>query len=186
MFKKGNKESVRPYEAANRFGAPVANALQRFADDYLAFWARCKRASVLWDWINGVSVERIEEAYTVNPYQGKIGYGDIRKFADSTRFHLSAAHRITNILFVAGGPAEGTIDKLLKQLEIGLPAHALGLVDISIQLTRGDYLALLGAGIHDPNQVWECSDEQLSQVLGPLVGRLLASKRPGGLHPAPI
>jgi helicase len=178
MFKKGNKETVRPREAATRFGAPVANALQRFADDYFAYCARCKRASILWDWINGVSVERIEETYTANRYQGKIGYGDIRKFADSTRFHLSAAHRITNILFVSGGPTEGAIDRLLRQLEIGMPAQALGLVDIPVDLTRGDYLVLLGAGIHNPDQVWQRSDEQLSQLLGPLVGRLLASKRP--------
>jgi len=170
MFKKGNKETVRPHEAASRFGATVVNALQRFSDDYFAYYARCKRASILWDWINGVSVERIEETYTANPYQGKIGYGDIRKFADSTRFHLSAAHRITNILFVSGGPTEGTIDRLLRQLEIGMPAQALGLVDIPVDLTRGDYLALLGAGIHNPDQVWQRSDEQLSHLLGPLVG----------------
>jgi replicative superfamily II helicase len=178
MFKKGTKESVRPREAASHFGLPVANALQRFADDYFAYYARCKRASILWDWINGVSIERIEETYTANPYQGKIGYGDIRKFADSTRFHLSAAHRITNILFVSGGPTEATIDCLLRQLEFGMPAQALRLVDLPVDLTRGDYLALLSAGIHNPNQVWQHSDEQLSQLLGPLVGRLLSSKRP--------
>jgi hypothetical protein len=178
MFKKGNKETVRPREAANRFGMPVTNALQKFVDDHFAYYARCKRASILWDWINGVSVERIEEAYTANPYQGKIGYGDIRKFADSTRFHLSAAHRLTNILFVSGGPTEETIDRMLRQLEIGLPAQALGLVDIPVGLARGDYLALLSAGIQNPAQVWQRSDEQLSQILGPLVGRLLSSKRP--------
>jgi hypothetical protein len=157
---------------------PVTNALQKFVDDHFAYYARCKRASILWDWINGVSVERIEEAYTANPYQGKIGYGDIRKFADSTRFHLSAAHRLTNILFVSGGPTEETIDRMLRQLEIGLPAQALGLVDIPVGLARGDYLALLSAGIQNPAQVWQRSDEQLSQILGPLVGRLLSSKRP--------
>jgi helicase len=81
-------------------------------------------------------------------------------------------------LFVSGGPTAGTIDCLLRQLEIGMPAQALGLVDISVDLTRGDYLALLGAGIHNPDQVWQRSDEQLSELLGPLVGRLLASKRP--------
>src|SRR5260370_30881903 len=130
MFKKGNKETVRPREAASRFGMAVTNALQKFVDDYFAYYARCKRASILWDWINGVSVERIEEAYTANPYQGKIGYGDIRKIADSTRFHLSAAHRLTKILLVSGGPAEETIDLLLLKLDIGLPAQAPALVDI--------------------------------------------------------
>ncbi|SRR5712691_9773844 len=178
MFKKGTKDTGRPREAANRFGGHVANALQRFADDYFAYYARCKRASILWDWISGVSVERIEEAHTANPYQGKIGYGDIRKFADSTRFHLGGAHRITNILFVSGGPTEDAIDRLLRQLEVGLPASALDLINIPTDLTRGDYLALLGAGIHSPAQVWQRSDEDLARLLGPLIGALLAARRP--------
>lgn len=178
MFKRGTKESVRPSECASRFGLPVTNALQRFADDHFSYYARCKRASILWDWINGVPVGRIEEAYTVNPIQGKIGYGDIRKFADSTRFHLTAAHRITNILFVSGGPTEEAIDRLLRQLEVGLPAAALALIDVPADLTRGDYLTLFNAGITTPGQLWQRSDEQLSQLLGPLVGRILSSKRP--------
>jgi hypothetical protein len=178
MFKRGTKESVRPNETARRFGAPIVTALQRFADDQFAYYARCKRASILWDWINGIPVETIEETYTANPFQGKIGYGDIRKFADATRFHLGAAYRITNILFVAGGPTEESIDQLLRRLELGLPVHALGLVDIPADLTRGDYLALLGAGIQTVDQLWQRSDEQLAPILGPLVGRLVSSKRP--------
>ena len=58
--KKGNKETVRPREAANRFGMPITNALQKFVDDHFACYTRCKRASILWNWISGVSVERIE------------------------------------------------------------------------------------------------------------------------------
>ncbi len=177
MFKKGTKESARPREAASRFGTSIVSALQRFADDQFAYYARCKRASILSDWINGVPVERIEEAYTANPFQGKIGYGDIRKFADATRFHLGAAHRITNILFVTGGPTEESIDRLLRQLEIGLPVQALSLIDVPADLTRGDYLALLRAGIQSVDQLWQRSDEQLTQILGPLVGRLITSKR---------
>jgi helicase len=79
---------------------------------------------------------------------------------------------------VSGGPTEDAIDRLLRQLEIGLPAHSLDMINIPADLTRGDYLALLSAGIHNPAQVWLRSDEQLSQLLGPLVGRILSSKRP--------
>jgi hypothetical protein len=176
MLKKGTKESVRPRESASRFGASIVNVLQRFVEDQFAYYARCKRASILWDWINGVSAERIEAAYTASPFQGKIGYGDIRKFADATRFHLGAAHRITNILFVTGGPTEESIDHLLRQLEIGLPAQALGLIDIPVNLTRGDYLALLRSGIQTVDQLWQRSDDQLTATLGPLTGRLVSSK----------
>ena len=52
------------------------------------------------------------------------------------------------------------------------------LVDIPADLTRGDYLALLGAGIQTVDQLWQRSDEQLAPILGPLVGRLVSSKRP--------
>jgi hypothetical protein len=90
MFKKGNKETVRPREAASRFGMPVTNALQKFVDDYFAYYARCKRASILWDWINGVSVERIEEAYTANPYPGK---NRIRRHKKICGFHAVSSER---------------------------------------------------------------------------------------------
>ncbi len=178
MFKKGVKEGIWAQEAARRFGTPIVNALQRFADDNFSYFARCKRACILWDWISGTAVDKIEEKYSATPFQGKIGYGDIRKFADATRFHLRAAHQITSLLFVTGGPTEDVIDRLLRQLEIGLPADALGIVDIPVDLGRGDYLALLNAGVRTVEQVWQHSDEQVLQILGRLVGRLINSKRP--------
>jgi hypothetical protein len=81
-------------------------------------------------------------------------------------------------LFVTGGPTEDAIDRLLRQLEIGLPADALGIVDIPVDLGRGDYLALVNAGIRTVEQIWQHSDEQVLQMLGRLVGRLINSKRP--------
>ena len=113
LFRRGTKESTWSQEAAVRFEAFVLSGLQRFADDNFSYFARCKRACILFDWIKCVAVSQIEEAYTLNPYQGKIGYGDIRKFADATRFHLRAAHQITTILFVTGGPTEDAIHRLL-------------------------------------------------------------------------
>ena len=66
----------------------------------------------------------------------------------------------------------------MRQLEIGVPVRALGLIDIPVDLTRGDYLALLQGGIQTIDQVWQHSDERLTHILGPLVGRLVCSKRP--------
>jgi hypothetical protein len=77
-----------------------------------------------------------------------------------------------------GGPTEESIDRLLRQLEIGLPVQGLGLIDIPADLTRGDYLILLGAGIQTVDQLWQHPDKQLVQILGPLVGRLVSTKRP--------
>ena len=85
MFKKGTKESVRPREAM-----PAGSACQsqmRCSDSWrtiFRYYARCKRASILWDWINGVSVARIEETYTANPYPGQ---NRIRRHKEVCGFH---------------------------------------------------------------------------------------------------
>ncbi len=178
LFKKGMKESAWAQNVAGRFGHRIVGCLQRFADDNLSYYARCKRACILGDWINGVAVSRIEEIYTATPFAGKIGYDDIRKFGDATRFHLLAAHRITALLFMSGGPTEDAIDRLLKQLEVGLPAQSLGLIEIPVVLTRGDYIELASSGIRTLEDLWLRSDEQIVEILGQVVGRRVASKRP--------
>jgi hypothetical protein len=51
---------------------------------------------------------------------------------------LTQLPQIATILFVAGGPTEDAINKLLRQLEIGVPGDALGITDIPVDLARGD------------------------------------------------
>jgi replicative superfamily II helicase len=181
LFKKGTKENVWTQTVAGRFGNRIVGSLQRFADDRFSYYARCKRACILWDWINGVAVNKIEELYTATPYAGKIGYGDIRKFADATRFHLRAAHQITALLFMSDGPSEEAIDALLRRLEVGLPVDWLRLTELPFVLTRGDYLALASSGIETPEALWSCSDDQILQVLGKVAGRIALSKRPASV-----
>ena len=177
MMKKGTKESIRPQEAASRFGAQIVSALQRMVDDQIAYWARCKRASILWDWITGTPVEEIEARYTVTPFQGKLSYGDIRRFADATRFHLRAAHQITAALFVTDGLPEGSMEQLLRQLETGVPADALSLIEVPVDLARGDYLSLRRAGIRNPEQLWKKTDAEIISILGNTNGSRVVSLR---------
>jgi hypothetical protein len=178
LMRKGQKEAVRPTQAAQRFGPAVIRLLQRYVDDQHDFWARCKRAAILGDWIAGVPVAQIEPEYSATPFQGKIGYGDIRRFADASRFHLRAAYHIAAALSVEYGAQGAEIDVLIKRLEVGLPADALGLLSLPIQLDRGGYLALYRRGARRVADVWTLGDKDLLAVLGRASGTALASRRP--------
>lgn len=59
LFKKGALESSCASEVSRRYGSPVAGLLQRYGVDRHGFWQRCKRAAIVWDWIQGVPVEEI-------------------------------------------------------------------------------------------------------------------------------
>lgn len=166
MVKRGSIEAVWPREAANRYGAEIIRVLQRYAENGFGYFARCKRAAVLWDWINGTDMQTIEQRYSPNPYWGRIGYGDVRKFADATRFHLRAAHQIMTVLYVQGGPTEEAIDTLLKQLEVGIPADTLDLLALPVSLSRGEYLALRKAGVRTASELWALSGEVLKKIIG--------------------
>lgn len=167
VMKRGTKESVRQREAVERCGTEIVRTLQRFPkDSAFSYYARCKRVAVLWDWINGVPIETIEQRYSTTPYQGRIGYGDVRKFADATRFHLRSAYQIADLVLLGEGPDENSVEALLKQLEVGIPADALELLSIPLSLSRGEYLALYQAGVRTPNDLWSLSEGDLNDILG--------------------
>jgi hypothetical protein len=87
----------------------------------------------------GTPLALIEQQYSPSPYQGRIGYRDVWRFADMTRFHLRLAHEIANIIFLGKGPDEESIETLLKQLEVGIPADGLDLLSISV-VCNGSWL----------------------------------------------
>lgn len=156
----------------------VVGLLKRYCDENHDYWARCKRAAILGNWISGVPVSQIEAAYTVTPYQGSISYGDIRKFADNTRFHLRAVYQIAAILFADYGAHGEAIDILIKRLEQWLPSDALPLLELPLQMERGDYLALYQSGAKSPSDVRKFSDDEIKKILGPQKTNRLKVKRP--------
>lgn len=179
MMKRGTAELVRQREAAQRYGPETVRAMQSFARDEWDYLARCKRAALLWDWVSGVPLETIEQRYTPNPFQGRIGHGDVRKFADATRYHLRSAHQIASVMFVGEGQGEESVEALLRQLEAGLPAEALGLLSLPLSLSRGEYLALHAAGVTTPEQFWAATEESLASVLGAARAAQCVKLRPG-------
>jgi helicase len=110
-------------------------------------------------------------------FRGKIEHGDIRRFADSTRFHLRSASEILSILLVERYSQEG-INTVLSQLEVGIPAEALGLLKLPVVFTRGEYLALFAAGMGTVEQFWTASPDILKGILGELRSIQVEKLRP--------
>jgi hypothetical protein len=104
-------------------------------------------------------------------------YGDIRRFADTTRFHLQSASDIIAILLLDKNP-QAELASLLIQLEVGLPAHALGLLQLPLTLTRGEHLNLISLGITTPEQFWAVGSETMSKALGESRARYIEKFRP--------
>lgn len=176
VMKRGQSESVRAGEVAQRFGHQMSQTLQRYCRDQIEFWARCKRAALLHDWIEGTPVDVLEKHYSTTPFGGAIGYGNIIGIADATRFHLRSAHQILVALFPDQPDFLKGLDEILQRLEFGLPSTALPLTKVPVQMTRGQYLALLSAGVHNPDDLRDLNEDQLRYCVGSGTAAMLRSK----------
>jgi helicase len=166
LMTRGRAESARVNDFIVRYSQPMLRLLQRYGADEQELWRRCKRAAILFDWVEGVPVDSLERRYTVNAYAGAIRYGDIVSIADATRFHLRSAHRILAALFPEQPSFLEAVDVVLTRLEFGLPERALPLRKLPVALTRGQCLALLEAGVQTPEAISAMSDAQLVSCVG--------------------
>ncbi|OQP64757.1 hypothetical protein A3860_18535 [Niastella vici] len=167
MFRKGTSESKRVREVAQRFGHEIIQLLQRFVNgDEFKYYARCKRASILFDWTKGISTSDIEDTFkSPNPYFGNISYSNIRAFADFTRFQLRSVHKIATIIFPGAMLDEKTFEDLLKSLETGVPSDCFDLLMPSLEMSREEYLALSNAGIKTKEALYNAPGELLNSLL---------------------
>src|SRR5690606_21200964 len=78
LFKRGrsSKEPAWQRDVSTYYGSDVTQSLQRGAYDQYEYWGRCKRAAILWEWIQGYPIRQIEEKYSTTPYGGNIGGGE--------------------------------------------------------------------------------------------------------------
>jgi helicase len=165
MMKKGTKEAIRATQVSARYGQAIIGILQKYAYDQMEFWARCKRAAVLFDWINGVPLEKIEDEFSTGQYYYRLEHGDVRRFADLTRFHLQSAAELLSII-LAGQVSPPDVDLVIRQLEVGIPSESLALLDLPIPLTRGEYLSLSAYGVRTVSQLWEMDPTILKEAVG--------------------
>jgi replicative superfamily II helicase len=183
VFPKGQRESAWVREAAQMYGHDVATVLQQQARDQLALWARAKRACVLAAWIAGEPTDAIRVRFSITPFQS-MAPGDVRGIADTTRYHLRSAYTIAQLAAPADAPDPAAMDRLLLQLEAGLPADALALLELPITLARGELLALRAAGIRSAADVRAANETVVNDVLGAVRAQDLRAVRRPGQHVA--
>ncbi|WP_295459219.1 DEAD/DEAH box helicase [uncultured Thiodictyon sp.] len=176
VMKRGRSESTRANDVSQRYGYPMTRTLQRYCRDEIEFWRRCKRAALLYDWIEGTQIDVLETRYSSNPFQGTVSYGDITRIADGTRFHLRSAHQILSALFPDQPEFLLGLDRILQQVEMGLPAAALPLMKLPVPLSRGQYLALVAAGCWTPDDVRKLGQERLTECVGSTHASLLRQR----------
>ncbi|MES2659490.1 MAG: DEAD/DEAH box helicase [Verrucomicrobiota bacterium] len=148
-----------------RLGRNVAVLLRTGARDDKAYYARCKRAMIVQDWIEGVPIAEIENSFTSN-FFSRVNPGDIRGFADGCRHLLESAVRIATI--VSGQEIDGSnLEILLKRLEVGIPEELLDLSSLRLSLNRGELLALWNGGVSSLESASKATEEALVGLLGP-------------------
>src|SRR5882757_907678 len=162
--------------AAQRFGYGLTNLLRRRARTDRTYYARCKRALIVSDWIDGVPSSEIERRYTLNPFAA-VGHGDIRGFADGSRFLLEAAMRIASIVLSIGAD-ETANAAFFKRLDIGVSADALPLTELGANLTRGEILRLWNAGIRTLDDAIRLGGKGLEAIIGESGRRLFVIMTP--------
>jgi helicase len=150
--------------ASWRFDENVVQLMRQRAESDRAYYARCKRALIVADWIAGENTSDIERTYTTNGFF-PVGAGDIRGFADGTRYVFEAVIRITSI--VTGMAFDSVeVEALLKRLDLGLPGEALPLTGLPVRLDRGAILALWRDGLCTAEAVAAAKADRLKSLIG--------------------
>jgi Superfamily II helicase len=157
-------ESRWQQEAHSRFGYGISWALRHRAESDVAFYGRCKRALIVNDWIAGEPINELEVRYSANLFS-RVGYGDIRGYADGSRFLLESALRIAAIVLERAQDEEAAA-LLLTRLDLGLPAEAIPLSTIGFPLTRGEILALFRAGHLSREAIAALTPDVVTAIIG--------------------
>lgn len=165
VFKRGTRENARPHDVDGRYGIGVARLLSWGAHDNVHWLARCKRAAILWDWVNGIEIAEIEAYFSPTTRAGVIRYGHITGFANLTRYHLRSAAEILQVLVMDANFDAERLDQLLIQLEEGLSPAMLELLELPVELSRGEVLDLYRQGLSSPNKLETFDKDMLVSIL---------------------
>lgn len=164
LFKNGSLEKTWPRHVATHFGEDIVRLYGRTLTDPLDYYRRSKRTLVVNDWIKGNPMETIESTYTNSSFL-PMSYGDVRRIADATRFHLRSVVPIVQALYPILDLNDEELDTLTTRLETGLPTIALPLIKVST-LTRGEILILVNNGIRDSKNLWALDETRLGELIG--------------------
>jgi hypothetical protein len=67
---------------------------------------------------------------------------------------------------------------VIRQLEVGIPSGSLGLLDLPVPLTRGEYLSLINNGVNTASQLWDIDPKVLKPLIGSIALARLEELRP--------
>lgn len=151
-------------EVTRRFGINVSRVLRVGAASDRDYYARCKRALIVCDWIDGVATSQIEARFSANAFS-RVGHGDVRGYADGCRFLLESVIRIAAIILGRDGNPDEDL-ALYKRLELGVPAALLPLVHPRLVLNRGEMLLLWRAGITTLDGLVAMNQESCLRIFG--------------------
>lgn len=144
----------------------LLRAMQVTAQDRKQAISRAKRAAAAAMWIAGVPMETIELQLTQHLRQRGGVAGAVRAVTDRTRDLLPAVAAVVREL-VPEQPADDLVNRTMLRLELGVPAEVVGMArDLSVPLTRGQWVALRGAGLVSPDHVRALGLEELAAVVG--------------------
>ena len=154
-------------EVTSRYGVEITGALQRYARGTRSsttgpVQARCDPTGVdRWGACGGHRREVQRHAL-----RRQRGTGRRDRLRQQDEALPARCPRVADVLLLGEGPDEGAIDALVQRLEAGLPEGALGLMDLPVGLTRGEYLALHNAGYSTTETVLALPAEELGRYVG--------------------
>jgi helicase len=170
---RGVGEARWQQEAARQFSPSVASLLRIGAASDRDLYARCKRALIVRNWIDGRATNEIERYFSANPYI-PVGHGDIRGYADGCRFLLESVIRIASIILgTAESPDEA--NAFYKRLELGIPTEALPLLHGEILLNRGEILLFWRMGITSMQGLSKMTPADCQRIVGARAPSLIAT-----------
>ena len=140
----------------------VRRFLEAHARDHVDITRRAKRALIVLSWLRGDPIESIEAAMTRNGW-ADVRAGDVRRIADSTRFHLASAIEIAAVAAPGRDQLQEHAEMVLKRFDLGLSEDMLALADSAQRLTRGEIIALHAIGV---TTLESPLSPQISSILG--------------------
>ena len=143
----------------------VRRFLESHARDHVDITRRAKRALIVLAWLRGDPIENIEAAMTRNGW-ADVRAGDVRRIADSTRFHLASAIEIAAVAAPGRDQLQEQAEMALKRFDLGLSEEMIGLADSASGLTRGEIIALHAIGV-----------STLELPLSPQISSILGAER---------
>lgn len=169
LNKKSTQKEPRTWSSEMRrqgIAEVVHGAMNRTIVERHTPTARKKKTAACLLWITNTSMGEIEAILT--KHGGAFGgaAGPVRSVSSRTNDLLPYVARVAELLH-PGLELSNRVGRLVLRLELGIPSDAVELASyVGGELTRGDYLRLLSAGLCQIDNIEKCDDDTLLKCVG--------------------